>query len=163
MNPRAAAGREQRQGCQSMPKDGIQRAIDKASANEGDDYNEVRYEGFGPGGVSLIVETLTDNTNRTVHQCPHHHSRAMAAIWARNRLGGRTALNGSAISRYPASAGDEETVLEAAMEAGAKIFSPRTKRAMKSGPRWKICTKWRVRSKNLSVKRKASSWPGGLR
>ena len=49
-----------------MPKDIIQRAIDKATANEGDDYNEVRYEGFGPGGVSLIVETLTDNTNRTV-------------------------------------------------------------------------------------------------
>ena len=51
---------------QSMPKDNIQRAIDKASANEGDDYEEIRYEGFGPGGVSLIVEALTDNRNRTV-------------------------------------------------------------------------------------------------
>jgi transcriptional/translational regulatory protein YebC/TACO1 len=51
---------------QSMPKDNIQRAIDKASANEGDDYEEIRYEGFGPGGVALIVETLTDNRNRTV-------------------------------------------------------------------------------------------------
>ena len=51
---------------QSMPKDNIQRAIDKATANEGDDYSETRYEGFGPGGVSLIVEALTDNNNRTV-------------------------------------------------------------------------------------------------
>src|SRR3546814_7757516 len=50
---------------QSMPKDNIQRAIDKASAGGGDDYEEIRYEGFGPAGVSLIVEALTDNRNRT--------------------------------------------------------------------------------------------------
>ena len=50
---------------QSMPKDNIQRAIDKASANDGDSYEEVRYEGYGPGGVALIVEALTDNRNRT--------------------------------------------------------------------------------------------------
>src|SRR3546814_2933660 len=50
---------------QSMPKDNIQRAIDKASAGGGDDYEEIRYERFGPAGVSLIVEALTDNRNRT--------------------------------------------------------------------------------------------------
>src|SRR3546814_581588 len=50
---------------QSMPKDNIQRAIDKASGGEGDNYEEIRYEGYGPGGVSLIVEALTDNRNRT--------------------------------------------------------------------------------------------------
>src|SRR3546814_13633533 len=50
---------------QSMPKDNIQRAIDKASVGGGDDYEEIRYEGFGPAGVSLIVEALTDNRNRT--------------------------------------------------------------------------------------------------
>src|SRR3546814_4884337 len=49
----------------SMPKDNIQRAIDKASGGEGDNYEEIRYEGYGPGGVSLIVEALTDNRNRT--------------------------------------------------------------------------------------------------
>src|SRR5439155_4180150 len=50
---------------QSMPKDNIERAISKASAVGGEDYEELRYEGFGPGGVSLIVEALTDNRNRT--------------------------------------------------------------------------------------------------
>src|SRR3546814_11359848 len=50
---------------QSMPKDNIQRAIDKASGGEGDNYEEIRYEGYGPGGVSLIVEALTDNCNPT--------------------------------------------------------------------------------------------------
>jgi len=50
---------------QSMPKDNIQRSIDKASAADGENYEEIRYEGFGPGGVSLVVEALTDNRNRT--------------------------------------------------------------------------------------------------
>ena len=50
---------------QSMPKDNIQRSIDKASSSDAENYEEVRYEGFGPGGVSLIVEALTDNRNRT--------------------------------------------------------------------------------------------------
>lgn len=103
---------------QSMPKDNIQRAIDKATANEGDDYSEVRYEGFGPGGVSLIVETLTDNTNRTVTN--------VRTIFSRN--GGNMGESGSVAHgfdrvgyiQYPASAGDEDTVLEAAMEAGAE-------------------------------------------
>lgn len=102
----------------SMPKDGIQRAIDKASANEGDDYNEVRYEGFGPGGVSLIIETLTDNTNRTFTN--------VRTIISRN--GGNIGESGSVSHgfdrvgyiQYPATAGDEDTVLEAAMEAGAE-------------------------------------------
>ncbi|GAB5487674.1 MAG: YebC/PmpR family DNA-binding transcriptional regulator [Parasphingorhabdus sp.] len=100
----------------SMPKDGIQRAIDKASANEGDDYNEVRYEGFGPGGVSLIIETLTDNTNRTFTN--------VRTIISRN--GGNIGETGSVSHgfdhvgyiQYPASAGDEDTVMEAVMEAG---------------------------------------------
>ena len=105
----------------SMPKDGIQRAIDKASANEGDDYNEVRYEGFGPGGVSLIVETLTDNTNRTVTN--------VRTIFSRN--GGNMGETGSVSHgfervgyiSYPAAAGSEDAVLEAAMEAGAEDIS----------------------------------------
>ena len=50
---------------QSMPKDNIQRAIDKAAQAGGEDYAEIRYEGYGPGGVALIVEALTDNRNRT--------------------------------------------------------------------------------------------------
>ncbi|QTD54871.1 YebC/PmpR family DNA-binding transcriptional regulator [Parasphingorhabdus cellanae] len=105
----------------SMPKDGIQRAIDKASANEGDDYNEVRYEGFGPGGVSLIIETLTDNTNRTFTN--------VRTIMSRN--GGNVGETGSVSHgfdrvgyvQYPAEAGSEDKVLEAAMEAGAEDIS----------------------------------------
>src|SRR5579875_827152 len=50
---------------QSMPKDNIQRAIDKAAGSDGENYEEIRYEGFGPGGVAIIVEALSDNRNRT--------------------------------------------------------------------------------------------------
>ena len=101
----------------SMPKDNIQRAIDKASAGEGDDYEEIRYEGYGPGGVALIVEALTDNRNRT----------ATNVRTAFSKNGGNMAASG-AVSHgferkgmidYPASAGSEDQVLEAAIEAGA--------------------------------------------
>ncbi|MEM1133590.1 MAG: YebC/PmpR family DNA-binding transcriptional regulator [Pseudomonadota bacterium] len=103
---------------QSMPKDNIQRAIDKATAGEGDDYEEIRYEGFGPGGVSLIVEALTDNRNRTV--------TSVRTAFSKN--GGNMGSAGSVahgfdrlgLISYPGSAGDEEKVLEAAMEAGAE-------------------------------------------
>ncbi len=102
---------------QSMPKDNIQRAIDKASANEGDDYEELRYEGFGPGGVSLIVEALTDNRNRT----------ATSVRTAFSKNGGNLGASGSVshgferlgLIVYPASVGSEDKVLEAAMDAGA--------------------------------------------
>ncbi|MFU7527357.1 YebC/PmpR family DNA-binding transcriptional regulator [Qipengyuania sp. ASV99] len=102
---------------QSMPKDNIQRAIDKASAGDGDNYEQVRYEGYGPGGSAIIVETLTDNRNRT----------ATAVRTAFSKHGGNLGTEGSVqhgferlgLIEYPASAGDEEKVLEAAMEAGA--------------------------------------------
>ncbi|MFC4254171.1 YebC/PmpR family DNA-binding transcriptional regulator [Altererythrobacter xixiisoli] len=101
----------------SMPKDNIQRAIDKASANDGDDYEEIRYEGYGPGGVALIVEALTDNRNRT----------ATNIRTAFSKNGGNLAATGAVshgferkgLIEYPAAAGDEEKVLEAAIEAGA--------------------------------------------
>ncbi len=102
---------------QSMPKDNIQRAIDKASGGDEDNYEEVRYEGYGPGGVALIVEALTDNRNRT----------ATAVRTAFSKNGGNLGTEGSVahgferkgLIEYPASAGDEEKVLEAAIEAGA--------------------------------------------
>jgi YebC/PmpR family DNA-binding regulatory protein len=102
---------------QSMPKDNIQRAIDKASANEGDEYEEIRYEGYGPGGVALIVEALTDNRNRT----------ATAVRTAFSKNGGNLGASGAVshgferkgMIEYPAGAGDEEKILEAAIEAGA--------------------------------------------
>jgi len=116
MNPRLRAA-VQAAKAQSMPKDNIQRAIDKSSAGEGDNYEEIRYEGFGPGGVSLIVEALTDNRNRT----------ATNVRVAFSRNGGNLGASGSVshgfdrlgLINYPASAGDADTVLEAALEAGA--------------------------------------------
>src|ERR671912_2578250 len=50
---------------QSMPKDNIQRSIDKAAGGDAETYEEIRYEGYGPGGAALIVEAMTDNRNRT--------------------------------------------------------------------------------------------------
>jgi YebC/PmpR family DNA-binding regulatory protein len=102
---------------QSMPKDNIQRSIDKASASDAENYEEVRYEGFGPGGVSLIVEALTDNRNRT----------ATNVRTAFSKNGGNLGASGSVshgfdrmgLIEYPGTAGDADTVLEAAIEAGA--------------------------------------------
>jgi YebC/PmpR family DNA-binding regulatory protein len=103
---------------QSMPKDNIERAINKASAAGGEDYEELRYEGFGPGGVSLIVEALTDNRNRTATN--------VRTIFSKN--GGNLGASGSVshgfqrlgLVTYPASAGSADQVFEAAIEAGAE-------------------------------------------
>jgi YebC/PmpR family DNA-binding regulatory protein len=102
---------------QSMPKDNIQRSIDKASASDAENYEEIRYEGFGPGGVSLIVEALSDNRNRT----------ATNVRTAFSKNGGNLGASGSVshgfdrmgLIEYPGSAGDADKVLEAAIEAGA--------------------------------------------
>ena len=102
---------------QSMPKDNIQRSIDKASTSDAENYEEIRYEGFGPAGVSLIVEALTDNRNRTATN--------VRTIFSKN--GGNLGASGSVshgfermgLIEYPGSAGDADTVLEAAIEAGA--------------------------------------------
>ena len=101
----------------SVPKDNIQRAIDKASRNDGENYEEIRYEGYGPGGVALIVEALTDNRNRT----------ATNVRTAFSRNGGNLGASGAVshgferlgLIEYGIKAGDEDTVLEAAIEAGA--------------------------------------------
>jgi YebC/PmpR family DNA-binding regulatory protein len=102
---------------QSMPKDNIQRAIDKASGSDLETYEEIRYEGFGPGGVAIIVEALTDNRNRT----------ATNVRTAFSKNGGNMGTAGSVshgfdrlgLIEYPANAGDADKVFEAALEAGA--------------------------------------------
>src|SRR5690606_27896151 len=101
----------------SMPKDNIQRAIDKASAAGGEDYEEIRYEGYGSDVAHLTVEALTDNRDRTASTVRTAFSKNggnMAATGAVSHGCGRKGL-----IEYPASAGDEEKVLEAAIEAGA--------------------------------------------
>jgi YebC/PmpR family DNA-binding regulatory protein len=100
-----------------MPKDNIERAIKKAEGNDGENYEEVRYEGFGPGGVSLIIETLTDNRNRTA-------TNVRTAV---SKNGGNLGTVGSVshgferlgLISYPAGVGDADKVFEAALEAGA--------------------------------------------
>ena len=102
---------------QSMPKDNIQRAIDKASGSDGDNYEEIRYEGYGPGGTAIIVEALTDNRNRT----------ATNVRTAFSKNGGNLGTAGSVahgfdrlgLIEYGAGAGDADKVFEAALEAGA--------------------------------------------
>jgi len=103
---------------QSMPKDNIQRSIDKASAGDADNYEEIRYEGFGPGGVALIVEALSDNRNRT----------ATNVRTAFSKNGGNLGASGSVshgferlgLIEYPEQAGDADKVFEAAIEAGGE-------------------------------------------
>jgi YebC/PmpR family DNA-binding regulatory protein len=116
MNPRLRAAVLAAKA-QSMPKDNIQRSIDKAAKGDGENYEEIRYEGFGPGGVALIVEALSDNRNRT----------ATNVRTAFSKNGGNLGASGSVshgfermgLIEYGAAAGDSEKVLEAAIEAGA--------------------------------------------
>lgn len=103
---------------ESMPRDNIDRAIKKAQGGDLDALEEVRYEGFGPGGVGVIVEALTDNRNRAAAN--------VRSLFTKN--GGNLGENGSVAFMfdrvgeivYPASAGSEEAVLEAAIDAGAQ-------------------------------------------
>jgi YebC/PmpR family DNA-binding regulatory protein len=102
---------------ESMPKDNIERAIKKAVGGDAETYDEIRYEGIGPGGIGLIVEVLTDNRNRAASN--------VRTIFSKN--GGNLGASGSVTFNfdrvgqitYPAKAGSEDKVMEAAIEAGA--------------------------------------------
>ncbi|WP_151718520.1 YebC/PmpR family DNA-binding transcriptional regulator [Gemmobacter serpentinus] len=101
----------------SMPKDVIDRAIKKSQGGDAENYTEIRYEGYGVGGIALIVETMTDNVNRTASNVRSYFSKC----------GGNLGTSGSVAHSfdrvgeisYPASAGDADTVMMAALEAGA--------------------------------------------
>jgi len=103
---------------ENMPKDNIERAIKKSQGSDSENYDEIRYEGYGPGGVALIVEALTDNRNRTAGE--------VRAIFARN--GGNLAETGAVsfmfdrvgVVEYDASVTSADEMLEAAIEAGAE-------------------------------------------
>jgi YebC/PmpR family DNA-binding regulatory protein len=102
---------------QSMPKDNIERAIKKAAGADGENYEEIRYEGYGPGGVAVIVEALTDNRNRTASNVRSTFSKNGGALGETNSVAFMFDRVGEIT--YPASAGDSDTVMEAAIEAGA--------------------------------------------
>ncbi len=102
----------------NMPRDTIERAIKKASGAAGsDDYMEVRYEGYGPSGVAVIVETLTDNRNRTASDLRTAFNKYGGAMGETNSVSFLFSRLG--VVRYPAKVADEDAMLEAAIEAGA--------------------------------------------
>ncbi|MGI9410951.1 MAG: YebC/PmpR family DNA-binding transcriptional regulator [Hyphomicrobiaceae bacterium] len=116
MNPRLRLAIQNAKS-QSMPKDNIERAINKAAGGDDDNFEEIRYEGYGPGGVAVVVEALTDNRNRTgaaVRAAFSKHGGNLGATGAVSHMFNRV----GEIS-YPVSAGSADDVLEAAIEAGA--------------------------------------------
>ena len=102
---------------ESMPKDNIQRAINKASGGDAENYEEVRYEGYGPGGVALIVEVLTDNRNRSASNVRAAFTKAGGALGETGSVSFMWDRVGEIY--YPVTAGDAEKVMDAAIEAGA--------------------------------------------
>ncbi len=103
---------------ENMPKDGIERAIKKAQGNDAESYDEIRYEGYGPGGVAVIVEALTDNRNRTAGE--------VRATFTKS--GGNLAETGAVsfmfdrvgVVEFDAKVAGADAMLEAAIEAGAE-------------------------------------------
>ncbi|WP_420961335.1 YebC/PmpR family DNA-binding transcriptional regulator [Brucella sp. IR073] len=116
MNPRLRLA-IQNAKAESMPKDNIERAIKKASGNEGENYEEVRYEGRGPGGVSVIVEALTDNRNRTASNVRAAFTKAGGSLGETGSVSFMFDRVGEIV--YKPEVGDADKVMEAAIEAGA--------------------------------------------
>jgi len=105
----------------SMPKDNIERAIKKGTGElEAENYQEVAYEGYGPGGVALIIDALTDNPTRTVAEVRHAFSRNNGSLGTPNSVAWMFARKGQIV--LDAAGRDEDAVLEKALEAGAEDF-----------------------------------------
>lgn len=103
---------------QNMPKDRIERAISKSQGSDAETYDEVRYEGFGPGGVAIIVEALTDNRNRTAADIRAAFSKFGGALGETNSVA--FMFNRVGVIVYPRDKGSEDAMLEAAIDAGAE-------------------------------------------
>ncbi|MBL4639768.1 MAG: YebC/PmpR family DNA-binding transcriptional regulator [Kordiimonadaceae bacterium] len=102
---------------QSMPKDNILRAVQKASGGDAANYDEMRYEGYGPGGIGVIVETLTDNRNRTASDVRTIFAKAGGNLGESGSVGFMFDRVGEI--NYPADVADADTMFEAVLEAGA--------------------------------------------
>jgi YebC/PmpR family DNA-binding regulatory protein len=116
MNPRLRAAVLAARA-ENMPKDNIERAIKKSQAGDAENYDEIRYEGYGPGGVAIIVEALTDNRNRTASEVRATFTKGGgnlaetgAVSFMFNRIG---------LVEYDADKASADAMLEAAIEAGA--------------------------------------------
>ncbi|AMM85470.1 YebC/PmpR family DNA-binding transcriptional regulator [Martelella sp. AD-3] len=117
MNPRLRLA-IQNAKAQSMPKDNIERAIKKAAGGDAENYDEVRYEGYGPGGVAVIVEALSDNRNRTASNVRSIFTKAGGALGETGSVAFSFDHVGEIV--YKPDAGDADAVMEAAIEAGAE-------------------------------------------
>ena len=102
----------------SVPKDVIERAIKKSTAGDGVDYEEIRYEGYGPNGVALIIEAMTDNRNRTASNVRSTFSKNGGTLGETGSVGFMFERKGEVA--YGTDAGDADTVMMAAIEAGAE-------------------------------------------
>jgi len=102
----------------SVPKDVIDRAIKKSEAGDGDSYDEIRYEGYGPSGVAVIVEAMTDNRNRTASTVRSTFGKHGGNLGETGSVSFMFDRKGEVV--YPTSVGDADTVLMAAIEAGAE-------------------------------------------
>ena len=102
----------------SVPKDVIDRAIKKSTAGEDNDYEEIRYEGYGPNGVAVIVETMTDNRNRTASTVRSTFAKNGGNLGETGSVGFMFERKGEVV--YAAEIGDADTIMMAAIEAGAE-------------------------------------------
>ncbi|MBE1204816.1 YebC/PmpR family DNA-binding transcriptional regulator [Aminobacter carboxidus] len=116
MNPRLRLAVQNAKAV-SMPKDNIARAISKASMGDAENYEEVRYEGYGPGGIALIVEALTDNRNRTASNVRAAFTKSGGALGETGSVSFMWDRVGEIV--YDAKVGDTDKVMDAAIEAGA--------------------------------------------
>ncbi len=115
-NPRLRLAVDKALGA-NMTKDTIERAIKRGSgAQDGDNFDEIRYEGYGPGGVAVIVDCLTDNRNRTVSEVRHAFTKAGGNLGTSGSVAFQFAQTG--ILSYPPGS-DEDAIMDAALEAGA--------------------------------------------
>jgi YebC/PmpR family DNA-binding regulatory protein len=116
MNPRLRAAVIAARA-ENMPKDNIERAIKKAAGGEGDNYEQIRYEGYGPGGVAVIVEALTDNRNRTASEVRSSFTKSGGSLAETGAVS--FMFNHVGAIEYAADKASADAMLEAAIEAGA--------------------------------------------
>jgi len=102
----------------SMPKDNIERAIKKSQGGDAESYDEIRYEGYGPGGVAVLVEAMTDNRNRTASNVRSTFSKNGGNLGETGSVAFMFDRMGQIV--YPATAGDADSVMLAAIDAGAE-------------------------------------------
>ncbi|MDO5605659.1 MAG: YebC/PmpR family DNA-binding transcriptional regulator [Paracoccus sp. (in: a-proteobacteria)] len=101
----------------SVPKDVIDRAIKKSQGGDAENYDEIRYEGYGPNGIAIIVEAMTDNRNRTASNVRSYFTKSGGDMGQTGSVAFMFDRKGEIM--YPASIGDADTVMMAAIEAGA--------------------------------------------